>query len=336
MVRPTAVKHGGFHGNGGCVEIRRDSSAGFSLSRGMKTPTSFWMACTLTLSLPVFSLLAADSKIIAPGAKLEKVSGNFAFTEGPAADKDGNVYFTDQPNDRIVKWSAADGSLTDWLKPAGRSNGTYFDKDGNLLTCADEKNELWSISPTKKITVLVKDFGGKLLNGPNDLWIRPDGGLYFTDPLYARDYWKRDKAMQQDGQHVYFLAKDLKTVTRVATDLRQPNGIIGTPDGKILYVADIGASKTYAYDIQADGSLSNKRLFCSMGSDGMTLDAEGNVYVTGRGVTAWSKSGEKVEQIPVQEGWTANVTFGGKDRDILFITASKSVYTIKMRVKGAQ
>src|SRR6187399_1311851 len=107
--------------------------------------------------------LAADSSIIAPGAKLEKLGGGYVFTEGPAVDKDGNVFFTDQPNDRIVKYNAADGSFSDWLKPAGRSNGTYFDKDGNLLACADEKNELWSISPDKKVTVLLADFGGKLL-----------------------------------------------------------------------------------------------------------------------------------------------------------------------------
>jgi gluconolactonase len=277
---------------------------------------------------------AADS-VIAPGAKLEKLCDGFSFTEGPAVDKNGNVFFTDQPNDRIVKWDAETRQCSDWLKPAGRANGTYFDKDGNLIACADEKNELWSISPDKKVTVLVKDFGEKLLNGPNDLWIRPDGGIYFTDPLYKRNYWKRDPAMQQDGQHVYFSA-DRKEWKRVATDLRQPNGIIGTPDGKTLYVADIGARKTYAYDINKDGSLTNKRLFCELGSDGMTIDAEGNVYLTGRGVTVFDKSGKQIENIAVPEGWTANVTFGGKDRDLLFITASKGAYGIKTRVKGAQ
>ena len=302
----------------------------------MQTPYLTSIIATLAVILTADSLDAADSKIIAPDAKLEKLAGGFEFTEGPAVDKDGNVFFTDQPNDRIVKWSAADGTVSDWLKLCGRSNGTYFDKDGNLIACADEKNELWSIAPDKKITVLVKDFGGKLLNGPNDLWIRPDGAIYFTDPLYKRPYWKRDPAMQQDGQHVYFLAADRKGLKRVATDLKQPNGIIGTPDGKTLYIADIGAGKTYAYDIQADGSLTNKRLFCELGSDGMTLDNEGNVYLTGRGVTVFDKAGNKIEHIDVPESWTANITFGGKNRDLLFITASKSVYGVKMRVKGAR
>ncbi len=289
----------------------------------------------LNLLLIAGSLPAADSKIIAPGATLEKLAGGFEFTEGPAADKDGNVFFTDQPNDRIVEWSAGERASTDWLKPCGRSNGTYFDKDGNLVACADGKNELWLITPDKKITVLVKDFDGKLLNGPNDLWIRPDNGIYFTDPLYKRSYWQRDPKMQQDGQHVYFLAADRKGLKRVATDLRQPNGIIGTPDGRTLYVADIGAGKTHAYDIQKDGSLTNRRLFCELGSDGMTLDDQGNVYLTGHGVTVFDEAGRQIEHIDVPEPWTANITFGGKDRQLLFITASKSVYGLKMRVKGA-
>ncbi len=302
----------------------------------MQTPLRTSIVSALVGLLTACSLSAADSTILAPGATLEKLADGYEFTEGPAADKDGNVFFTDQPNDRILKWSAADRKVSDWLKPCGRANGMYFDSKGNLIACADDNNELWSIAPDKKVTVLVKDFGGKLLNGPNDLWIRPDGGLYITDPLYRRPYWKRDPAMQQDGQHVYFLPPDSQTLKRVTSNLKQPNGIIGTPDGKTLYVADIGAGKTYTYSIQADGSLKDKRLFCEPGSDGMTLDNEGNVYLTGQGVTVFDKSGKQIEHICVPEPWTANITFGGKDRDLLFITASKNVYILKMRVKGAQ
>ena len=121
----------------------------------------------------------------------------------------------------------------------------------------------------------------------------------------------------------------------MATDLKQPNGIIGTPDGKTLYVADIGAGKTYLYSIKADGTLENKTLFCEMGSDGMTIDAEGNVYLTGKGVTVFDKTGRKLTNIPIPEPWTGNVVFGGKDRHLLFITASRKVFGVKMRVKGA-
>jgi len=276
----------------------------------------------------------AEEGILAPGAKVEKLADGFKFTEGPAPDAQGNVYFTDQPNDRILKWSV-EGKLSTFMQPCGRSNGLYVDRQGNLIACADEQNQLWSIGPDKKVTVLVKNYQGKLLNGPNDLWVRPDGGIYFTDPIYKRPYWKRGP-MEQDGQCVYYLAPDLKTLSRVADDLKQPNGIIGTPDGKRLYVADIGAGKTYVYDIQADGTLAGKTLFCEMGSDGMTLDAQGNLYLTGKGVTVFDKTGKKIEHIAIDEGWTANACFGGKDRHTLFITAGKGLYAIQMRVKGAQ
>jgi gluconolactonase len=133
---------------------------------------------------------------------------------------------------------------------------------------------------------------------------------------------------------VYYLAPDHKTLLRVADDLQQPNGIIGTPDGKTLYVADIRGNKTYAYDIQDNGTLQNKRLFCKLGSDGMTIDDEGNVYLTGRGVTVFDKTGKQIAHIAVAEPWTANVCFGGKDKKTLFITASKSLYALRMRMAG--
>jgi gluconolactonase len=301
------------------------------------------LAVLLLVWLAVTQLRAADGSsgpgggAVAPGAKLEKLAGDFKFTEGPASDAEGNVYFTDQPNDRIMLWST-DGKLSTFMQPAGRSNGLCFDAKGQLLACADEHNQLWSIDPkTKQVTVLLKDFNGKLLNGPNDVWATPTGGIYFTDPLYPREYWKeRPRQSQQPGQYVYYIAPGATVPTPVATDLRQPNGLVGTPDGRTLYVADIGARKTYAYDAQPDGTLANKRLFCEMGSDGVTLDGAGNLYLTGRGVTVFDKAGKRIDQIDVPgEGWTANVCFGGKDRQTLFITASKGLYAIKTKFKGA-
>lgn len=282
------------------------------------------------------SVFAADPppSPVADGAKPVKVSDAFKFTEGPAVDADGNVYFTDQPNDRIHKWSATDGTISVFLEPCGRSNGLYFDTDGALWACADEKNELWKIDvKTKQHTVVVKDFGGKLLNGPNDVWVRPAGGVYFTDPFYKRNYWQRGNE-EQDKKAVYFLSRDGK-LSRVADDFRQPNGLVGTPDGKTLYVADINAGKTYRFDIQDDGTLTNRQLFCELGSDGMTLDDAGNVYLTGRGVTIFDKTGKRVTNVAIPEPWTANVCFGGKDKNTLFITAGKSVYTLAMNTKSA-
>ncbi|MBN1818446.1 MAG: SMP-30/gluconolactonase/LRE family protein [Sedimentisphaerales bacterium] len=276
---------------------------------------------------------AADD-VVAPGAELQVLSRGFSFTEGPAVDAEGNVYFTDQPNDRILKWDTQD-IVSVFMQPCGRSNGLYFDKKGNLLACADEKNELWRIDMQGNRTVVLGKYKDRILNGPNDLWVRPDGGIYFTDPFYKRPWWSHD-ARPQDGECVYFLSADGKTLIRVADDLAQPNGIIGTPDGKTLYVADIRAGKTYSYNINADGTLSGKKLFCELGSDGMTIDNEGNVYLTGRGVSVFDKDGKKIRQIDVPERWTANVCFGGKDHKTLFITASKGLYAMKMRVTGVR
>jgi gluconolactonase len=278
-------------------------------------------------------LAAEEQSIVAAGAKLERLAGGFGFTEGPAVDAAGNVFFTDQPNNRIYRWSV-DGELSVFHENPGRANGLYFDKDGNLLACADLNNELWQIDMQGRVTVLVKDYGGKKLNGPNDLWVDRKGGIYITDPFYSRTYWNRGP-MEQDGQHVYYLTPDRSELIRVTTDLVQPNGIIGTPDGKLLYIADIGAGKTYVYRINADGRLSHKALFCSMGSDGMTIDNQGNVYLTGAGVTVFDPSGKEIEHIVVPASWTANVTFGGKDRQTLFITAQNSLYSLQMRVKAA-
>lgn len=278
------------------------------------------------------SQAAEMEKIVKPGTLPEKLSGEFSFTEGPAADSRGNVYFTDQPNDRIMIWST-DGRLSTFMHPAGRSNGLFFDRYGNLWACADEKNELWMISPDKTVKVILNRYNGKLLNGPNDLWIAPDGGVYFTDPFYSRTWWSH-KEMPQDIQAVYYLSAGYRILKRVAEDLGQPNGIIGTPDGKKLYVADINAKRTWSYKINDDGSLSDKNLFCEMGSDGMTIDNKGNIYLTGEGVTIFDRNGNKLGNIPVPEKWTANVCFGGKNRKSLFITASNALYKLPTRIKG--
>ena len=272
--------------------------------------------------------------VVTRGARLEKLAGEFHFTEGPTCDAEGNVFFTDQPTNRILKWSV-DGRLSTFLQPAGRANGMYFDPGGHLIACADEKNELWSIAPDGTVSVLAGEYGGKRLNGPNDVWVRPDGAIYFTDPFYERSWWTHD-TMPQKGQHVYFLSADRRELVRVIDDLVKPNGIIGTPDGKMLYVTDIEAGKTYRYNIAPDGSLAGQTLAVDQGSDGMTLDDEGNLYLTGEGVSVFDQAGGHIERILVpDEPWTANVSFGGKGRRMLFITASTGLYAVATRVTGA-
>jgi gluconolactonase len=272
--------------------------------------------------------------IIADQSGLQLISRQFSFTEGASVDKKGNVFFTDQPNNKIWEYST-DRQLTVFLDSAGRSNGMYFDGEGNLVTCADEKDELWSVSPQKKIRILLKDFRGRRFNGPNDLWIDSKGGIYFTDPYYQRPYWNRTHPDIQ-GEKVYYLAQGQRDPVVAADSLMQPNGIVGTPDGRQLYVADIKGDKTYKYQINADGSLGRRQLFVLMGSDGMTLDERGNVYLTGDGVTVYDSLGRKIAHIPVPGKWTANLCFGGRDRKQLFITASESVYILPMRVKGVE
>ena len=310
---------------------------------GAKSPVRYPLQLNFKLGIALVILLIFQNKsfaqdrlqtLIASGAKLEKLAGDFSFTEGPACDQEGNIFFTDQPNNRIMKWST-ENKLSLFGENYGRANGMYFDRKGNLITCSDEKNELWSIAPSGKATVLIKDFEGKRLNGPNDLWIAPNGGIYLTDPYYKRPWWDH-QTMEQDGQHVYYLAPGASKLKKLITDFKQPNGIIGTPDGKHLYIADIGDNKTWRYSINEDGTLSDKKLFAGLGSDGMTIDNEGNIYLTGKGVTIFNPEGVLIENIPIEENWTANVCFGGKDRHLLFITASKSVYGIKMRTKGVQ
>ena len=295
------------------------------------------MKAVLSASLLLLALSAGSAGVVAPDAKLEKLSGGFKFTEGPTCDARGNLFFTDQPNDRILEWSA-DGKLSTWLRPAGRANGMMFDARGNLIVCAEASNQLWSIAPDKTVTVLVTNFHGKILNGPNDVWIAPNGSLYFTDPFYKRS-WSDTNSARVTDEAVYFLSADRKTLRRVVGDFKKPNGITGAPDGKTLFVADIRGDKTWRYEIMPDGSLTNKTMFCAKGSDGMTMDADGNLFLcaTGKtnGVTVFDAAGKQIEHVDVPEKWSANVCIGGADRKTLFITASESLYAIRLDAPGA-
>jgi gluconolactonase len=297
----------------------------------MKTKDFINLFC-IAMSLGGALAVMADG-VVAPGARLEKLAGDFAFTEGPTCDKAGNVFFVDQPNNRIMEWNLAEGKVSTFMQPSGYSNGMYFDANGNLIACADERNQLWSIAPDKTVTVLVTNYQGKYLNGPNDVWVAPNGGMFITDPFYKRKWWDHDtKAITNEA--VYYLSPDRKTLTQLTDDLTRPNGITGTPDGKNLYVSDIDGHKTWRYDIEPDGTLKNKTLICALGSDGMTIDTAGNLYLTGRGVTVFDPTGKKIDHIDVPEPWTANVCFSGPERKTLFITASKSFYSIRLMNAG--
>jgi gluconolactonase len=283
----------------------------------------------LMMCITATACSAQAQSVVAPGAEVVKLTGDFRFTEGPAADAQGNIFFTDIPNNRILKWSL-DGTLSVFRENSGGANGLYFDKDGNLLACEGGGQRLVSIAPDGTISVLADEYGGAPFNSLNDLWIDAKGGVYFTDPRYGN----RDN-LPQDGEHAYYLSPDRQKIVRVVDDMVRPNGLIGTPNGKRLYVTDNGGRRTFAYTINADGTLSDKTLFCSEGSDGMSIDNEGNVYLTTNVVAVFNPQGEKIEEIAIPER-PANVTFGGTDRKTLFVTARTSLYSVAMRVTGAE
>jgi gluconolactonase len=283
--------------------------------------------CFAQESISIKGLTAKNEGLVLAGS-------GYRFTEGPAVHRNGDVFFTDQPNNQILKWESITGKITPFHTNSGRSNGLFFDQMGNLIACADEKNELWSFDPKGNATVLISNFKNQRLNGPNDLWIAPNGGMYITDPLYERPYWEGNNQPRVKGENLFYYSADKTQFFVVDAQLVKPNGIIGTPDGKKLYVADIGDKKTYQYEIEEDGYLKNKKMLIPMGSDGMTIDNRGNIYLTGDGVTIFDAKGKKIGHIPVKEGWTSNVCFGGSDRKTLFITALGSVYTLPMKVRG--
>jgi gluconolactonase len=251
---------------------------------------------------------------------LTQISGSYQFTEGPAVDASGNVYFSDVNAGGIYKWSP-DGNVSVFVEGLNRPNGLMFDKSGNLIACEGGNGRLISIDTQGQVTVLVDQYNGTRFNEPNDLWIDSQGGIYFTDPAYQA-------SVVQDGQHVYYLAPDRVTVTRVINDMTQPNGLVGTADGKKLYIADYGANQTYAYDINSDGSLANKRLFASVGSDGMDLDSSGNLYLTTPNkVQIFDAGGTHLQDIPITQETPTNVAFAGADHSTLFVTARSMVFS---------
>lgn len=286
------------------------------------------IACVLVNAV---APLGAAESLRRDGAEVVRVADGFTFTEGPAVDARGDIYFVDDPQRKIYHWSVADKKQTTFVEDSFHANGLYVHpKTGHLFACEGGTGCVVSYDPQGKKTVVASEFEGKRFNKPNDLWIDPAGGIYFTDPVYGRDY--KDV---QGGEHVYYIAPDRKSVKRVANDFERPNGIIGTPDGKVLYITDEKARKVWRYDIAADATLQNKRLFAEPAIDGMTLDEKGNVYITADKVLVFDSTGKLIETIVCPES-PANVCFGGPDRRTLFMTARKGLYTLEMKVAGAR
>jgi len=295
--------------------------------RGPQDPYHPWyhIGFRIARSGPSVPTLTPET-VTQPGAKTTVIADGFDFAEGPAANKLGELFFSDLQAGKIYRLDDK-GRPSVFLNDSGGANGLFFDSLGNLIACQGDLGRIVSISEQQDITVLADTYQGKRFNKPNDLWIDPGGGIYFSDPAYGTK-------PVQDGEHVYYISADRTRVTRIIDDMVRPNGLIGPPDGCILYVADHGAKKVYVYDIIAPGILSNKRLFVSKACDGMTIDRFGNVYITNESsVLVYNPAGELIEQI-FAGGQVTNVCFGGLGVSTLYITSTRVLYAIEMQVGG--
>jgi gluconolactonase len=299
---------------------------------------------SLTLSLAWLSirlLPAADEKPmriedIGPAGPITKLHTGFAFTEGPAADRNGNVYFSDIPNQRIHKVDAG-GKLSVFREKSNRANGLMLNAKGEIVACEGD-GQVVAYSPDgKSRRVLADTYEGKRFNAPNDLVLDKQGGVYFTDP-----YFGPRQPLPQGKTAVYYIAADGK-VSRLIDDLPLPNGVILSPDEKTLYVIPSGQAEMMAYPVEAPGKIGKGRVFCTLkqrreggksGGDGLTVDEKGNLYITsGLGLQVFTPDGKLLGIIALPEQ-PANVTFGGKDFKTLYVTARTSLYTVPMEVKG--
>ena len=299
-----------------------------NITKPLKTTLCVLLLGVLSYAPP---LLSQSSGLLATGARVTLVRAGFGFLEGPVADESGNLFFTDIDNNRVQRLSLS-GELTTVYEPSNNANGLTMDLNGNLLICEQSGQRLTSMDARGNITVVADRYDGNQFNSPNDVWVHPGGGIYFTDPRYR--FPEGDPP--QDGEHVYYVSPNRSSVTRVVEDMAKPNGVVGTEDGQTLYVADTQLRKVFQFDVAADGSLTNRREFADQGSDGMTLDERGNVYLTwGGGVGIFNPDGDRIEFIDVPEN-PANVGFAGADGRTLYMTARTGLYSIRMNVGASR
>ncbi|MEM6278630.1 MAG: family 16 glycoside hydrolase [Verrucomicrobiota bacterium] len=267
-----------------------------------------------------------EGPLVAEGTEFRTLADGFTFTEGPAVGPDGKIYFNDIPNERTHVYDPASGETSVFREPSGRANGLFFTPAGALIACEGGARRLTRIDFAGKVTVLAEEFDGKKLNSPNDVVPDGIGGFYFTDPRYGN---QEDRELEIEA--VYYLDRKGK-ITQVATDLTKPNGIITCPNGETLYIADPGAEKIWAYDIEGPGKITNKREFAPVGSDGMTVDKLGNIYVTWTDLIAFNADGEEILRLTPPEK-PANCLLVGKT---MYVTARKGFYAIDLEVEGVQ
>ncbi|MCS6850296.1 MAG: SMP-30/gluconolactonase/LRE family protein [Gemmataceae bacterium] len=276
---------------------------------------------------------------IGPAGPITKLHTGFAFVEGPAADREGNVYFTDIPNERIHKIDPA-GKLSVFKEQSRHANGLMVNAKGEIVACEMDGRVVAydpKASGDKAYRIIADSYMGKRFNAPNDLVIDRSGGIYFTDPSF-----RAPMPLPQEKTAVYYVSPQ-GMVSRLIDNLPNPNGVILSPDEKTLYVIPTGQAEMMAYPVEAPGKLGPGRVFCTLkqmegrkgtGGDGLTVDAKGNLYITSQlGLQVYNPEGKLLGIIRLPEQ-PANVTFGGKDMKTLYVTARTSVYTIPMEVAG--
>jgi gluconolactonase len=320
--------------------------------------TSFSHQTAAQEAPPEVSIVRLDpafDKLVPQDATLEKLAGGYAWTEGPVWDhQHGYLLFSDIPNNSVIKWEPGKGASL-FLRPSGYngsepftghepgSNGLTFDSKGRLVLDQHGNRRIIRIEADGKQTVLVDRYQGKRFNSPNDLAYKSNGDLYFTDPAYGLPKTLDDPQKELPFQGVYKLTPDGK-LTLLDQDLKAPNGIAFSPDEKILYTNDTIEMKWWAYDVQPDGSVTNKRLLLDGNDlkkngpgapDGMKVDAVGNIFSAGPGgILVISPTGKVLGRFSMGVP-TSNCAWGD-DGYTLYITANTNLYRIKLSTKGAR
>lgn len=275
-------------------------------------------------------------KCVSRDARVEKLAGDMGFTEGPAWHPDGFLVFSDIPNNELKKWKVGEG-LSTFRKPSQNINGNTIDSQGRLVSAEHSARRVSATEKDGSIKALVSQYDGKKFNSPNDVVVKSDGTLWFTDPPYGLP---KGETKEQAGNYVFRFDPKANKTTLVIKDSDMPNGLVFSPDEKKLYVADSGKPRHIrVFDVNSDGSVGEGKVFCKIdkgGPDGIRCDADGRVWSSaGDGVHIFAPDGSLIGKILTPEG-PANLGFGGKDGKTLFITARKSLYSIPVLVNAAK
>ena len=286
-------------------------------------------------------------ELIAEGAEVERLGTGFTFTEGPLWHPDGYLLFSDMPGDARRRWDEESG-VTEVANPSNKGNGMTWDLDGRLLVCEHVTSSLVRMNPDGTGSgreALATHYDGRELNSPNDVIVKSDGSIYFTDPTYGRmPGFGLEREQELDFQGVYRLPAGGGELELVVDDFAQPNGLCFTADESLLYINDTDRAHIRVFEVGSDGSLSGGDVLADgIGTgelesgelvDGMKLDEPGNIWVTGpKGVWVFSPEGEHLGVLEVPEN-VGNLNWGGPDWNWLFIPASTSMYRVQTKVSG--